>query len=87
MFETDKPEATKHAAVAHTAAAGFVQGCVVNVTPFVSQLFVGFFSSALKYLVLLYFHNNHTTLSLHLPLPEQQMCVLKGNRDTDIIRH
>lgn len=48
------------AAVAHAAAAAaFVSGCVENVTPFASQLFVGFFSSALKYLVLLYFHNNH----------------------------
>jgi hypothetical protein len=85
VFETDKPEATRNAAVAHAAAAaGFVQGCMVNGTPFVSQLFVGFFSSALKYLVLLYFHNNHSTVSHP---PQQQMCVLKGNRDTDIIRH
>lgn len=32
---------------------------VWKAVPFASQLFVGFFSSALKYLVLLYFHNNH----------------------------
>lgn len=58
-----------------------------SITTFVSQLFEDFFSSALKYLVLPDFHNNHNhTLPSENP-PRQQMCVLKGNGDADIIRH